>query len=158
MAEELVFYVDGDNNVTVDMESYTWQMNFGSITFNAAVLRLMGDLFAGDDSEAQSLPTFVIYFGKFVEAVTFEVVFASDTKFHEFRKFAAQSQYFESTDSDPLQCYWGGSGDPFYTGENNVANLTKYQGMFSKINITRKVPAPNPKGTITFQIGKVIQL
>jgi hypothetical protein len=161
MSEELVFKVSDSvgEYVTMNMEEVTWNTQFGSSSFSPAVLRVLGDLFAGSNGEAQTLPTLIIYFGKFTESVTFTVTIDSDSDFWDFRYFATQKAYFNSDRStNPLEFYWGGSGDSFYTGENDVANLTKYEGMFQSFVMTRRIPETKWKGTIKFAVGKVIQL
>ena len=165
MAEELYFYLSADagENVAVDMKACTWNINYGSFTFSPAVLRILGDLFPNTvDSKANTLPTFIIYFGKYVESVTFDVNFEDDTSWHTFRNFASEVAYFESGTTNKLQFYWGASGDPFYSGANDCGDAGgilsgNYQGMFGKINVTRTWPKPNWEGTITFLIGYVPQ-
>lgn len=160
MAEELTFYVDSGagQSVSMNMEEVTWMANYGVSSFTPAVLRVLTDLFAGSDSNPQTIPNLIIYFGKFTETVTFTVSLDNDVDFKDFRKFATQTAYVDTSSTNKLQFYWGGTGDPFYTGQNNVANMTNYSGYFQSISITRRWPETRWRGTVKFLIGEVIQL
>ena len=153
MSGEVIMYIDGTDNYTLQVEEADWDISYGISSFSPAVLRVLGTVFGGE-----TIPNFIIYFGKFSETVTFSVSFASDTEWKAFRKFATQTAYFNTNlSSKPLQFYWGGSGDPFYTGENDVAQLDNYEGLISKIKVSRKFPGKNWRGIVQFKIGEVIQ-
>jgi hypothetical protein len=151
------YYVVGPRNAqTVNCKDIIWGINYGTSNFTPAVLRVLGALF-GDET----IPNFIVYFGKFTETITFEVNFATDADWKSFRKWSTQSAYFDTELGDaPLRFYWGDDpvNDKFFDYTNDVAKLKCYEGMFGMASIHKNVTGGFWEGTINFMIGVVVQL
>ena len=142
------------NAHSVNVTNKQWKLNFGVNSFAPAVLRVLGDFFGGE-----TLPNFIIYFGKFTEEVRFDVKFADDTAWKSFRKYASTTAYFESDIAiNPFRFYCGSDiNDPFFDLQNDVANMEEYRGWFKSITVEQRTPKKFWTGTITFLCGVVLQ-
>ena len=107
----------------------------------------------------EKIPAFIIWFGKCVETVTFDLRFDSDTAFKAFRKVVKNDSFFLMRGSSEfLEFYWGGAGDPFYTGQNDVDNMDYYAGAIAKTSFSKDVKGGFWRGTATFLLGEIISL
>ena len=164
MTVDVHFKSGTSNIVTVKVKEINWDMNLGPTTFSPATLKIIGDVFETDTGDTgtttdRKLMNFILDFGKMSELITFTVTFTTNEDWKAFRKFAGEGAYFDKTVTNPIHVYWGASGDPFYLDGNDLTNLgEKYEGTFTKVNVTQRIPAGIWEGTVKFAIGKVMQI
>lgn len=123
---------------------------------NPATFRVLKDIFG-----EQQLTSMLVSWGKTVLIFTFELYFSNDTEYKDFLIFVLQSFYLTKSDG-PLEFYWGGADDPFYTGENTLklgATDDKFGGLFlAPGSFTRDSKGGFWRGSIDFVLGETISL
>jgi hypothetical protein len=145
---------------TVACENITWEIDNKGLILTPATFRILEDVLVNE-----KLPAFIVWFGKCVEIITFELRFDTDTDYKDFRSFVKTSSFFTHSHAGDdvakgrfTEFYWGESGDPFYTGQNNQDQLDEYRGMFLKSNCSKDVKGGFWRGTVSFAIGVVVSL
>ena len=89
------------------------------------------------------------------DLVTISVQFDTDTEWKAFRTWLAKTTYYDTNSSGSktkalIEFYWGGLGDPFYTGTDDVytGQQGKYKAFISSVNVERVFPQAYWEGDI----------
>ena len=144
---------NGAQTHTINVESISWSIDPGVLQLKPATFRILKDIF-----DNKLIPNFIVFFGGFLERITLDVNFPTDTAWKSFRKFMKNEAYFTNgTYGTYIQ--WGTTGDPFYGAWEDTTNSygNKGNGVIGRVSVSKNIPSGTWKGTVEFLFGQEIK-